>query len=464
MKLLPFNFERIDQQKVIVTNIGGFNHVMKRDDLELLLTEPASIPASLRDELVSKLFLTEVPDYPAKKLALASAFGRKLIADLQFRPVFMFVPTLRCDHTCSYCQVARAPIDQPEFDMSEKDLKQAVSRMASISPPPYSIEIQGGEPLLRFDLIRKLYQLCEEQISDSQFSLVIATSLSLVNSEIIEWARDRKVTFSMSLDGTAKVHDRHRILASDSSHARAIAGAKLIIQELGPERLGFVTTITKEALSDPQGLIDAYTELGGAHMFVRPLSPYGFARKKGMGSYTLKEYFVFYRELLSLLKKRWEAGYEVTEHSLGVHVKRLQKPDYNGYADLKSPSGYGLNTILFNYDGRIFGSDEARMLQRVHPEIDFSLGAVSDPELNISNLSGAIIEGGINLDKPGCSTCAYQPFCGADPLQNISLFGEPVGHKAQSPFCEYHKTMFTIAVEYLYGSETDRQFIQELAR
>lgn len=464
MNLLPFNLERLDEKRVFVSNIGGFTHVVPSDQLTVLLEDPDLIPVPQRYELTRKLFVSEEQDYAAKRLALASAYAKRLTADLQFRPVFMFVPTLRCDHTCSYCQVARAPVDQLEFDMTEELLDQAVTRMVSIGSPPYSIEVQGGEPLLRFDLIEKLYQLCENKIGESNFSVVIASSLSLITSEVIEWARPRNISFSMSLDGTANVHDRNRILASDSSHARAVSGAKLILQELGSERLGFVTTITKEGLNDPQGLIDAYAELGGTNMFVRPLSPYGFARKKGMGSYTLEEYFVFYRELLRLLKIRWEAGLEVTEHSLGVHVKRLQKPDYNGYADLKSPSGYGLNAILFNYDGKLFGSDEARMLQRVHPEIDFSLGSVEDKELEISHLSEAIIEGGINLDKPGCSTCAYQPFCGADPLQNISLFGEPVGHKAQSPFCEYHKTMFSIAVEYLYGSATDRQFVQELAR
>jgi His-Xaa-Ser system radical SAM maturase HxsB len=336
--------------------------------------------------------------------------------------------------------------------------------MLKIGKPPYSIEIQGGEPLLRLDLIQRLYEHCDKYLKRDEFSIVIASSLSLISEEVIEWAKTRNIEFSMSLDGVANIHDKNRILATDSSHARALSGAIKIIEELGLNRLGTVTTITKEALNDPEGLINAHDNLGINSLFVRPLSPYGFARKKGMGSYSLKEYFIYYRQVLNGLKLRWEREELFTEHSMGVHVKRLLQPNFNAYADLKSPSGFALNTILFNFDGNIFGSDEARMLQRVHPEIDFSLGHVMDDTLNVSALSRAVIAGGINIDKPGCNTCAYQPFCGADPMQNISLFGEATGHKAQSPFCKYHKTMFAIAIEYLNGSQSDAQFIRDLSK
>ena len=463
MKTLPFNFERLSNQTVFLSNVGGFSETIASDQLDLLIKDIGQMDPAVTNALSGKLFLASEEDYKVKRLALASAFGKRLTADMQFRPVFMFVPTLRCDHTCSYCQVARAPIHQSQFDMTEEVLRASVTRMLNLARPPYTIEIQGGEPLLRFDLIKLLYDLCIDKISETDFSIVITSSLSLLTREMVDWASTRQVSFSMSLDGLAHIHDKHRILATDSSHRRAMLGAKLIQAELGHDRLGFVTTVTKDGLDDPAGLIRAHQELDTGSFFVRPLSPYGFARKKGMGSYTLTEYFDFYRAFLRLLKTQWSAGFSVTEHSLGVHVKRLQMPNYNAYADLKSPSGFGLNSILFNYEGSIFGSDEARMLQRVHPEIDFSFGSVTQDELTVSAINRATISGGINLNNPGCSTCAYQPFCGADPLQSLSLFGEPVGHKAQSPFCEYHKSMFALALKYLNGSDSDRAFAEALA-
>ncbi|EHE6292187.1 TPA: His-Xaa-Ser system radical SAM maturase HxsB, partial [Klebsiella pneumoniae] len=54
----------------------------------------------------------------------------------------------------------------------------------------------------------------------------------------------------------------------------------------------------------------------------------------------------------------------------------------------------------------------------------------------------AVLSSSFNFALPGCDTCAYQPFCGADPCQNISVQGEPVGDRSRSTFCQYHKGMF----------------------
>ena len=36
---------------------------------------------------------------------------------------------------------------------------------------------------------------------------------------------------------------------------------------------------------------------------------------------------------------------------------------------------------------------------------------------------------------PGCSNCAVQPFCGADPIFHHATQGDPVGHRPLSGFC-----------------------------
>lgn len=33
-----------------------------------------------------------------------------------------------------------------------------------------------------------------------------------------------------------------------------------------------------------------------------------------------------------------------------------------GYVDLRSPAGIGLGALVYNYDGKVFASDEGRML------------------------------------------------------------------------------------------------------
>lgn len=108
---------------------------------------------------------------------------------------------------------------------------------------------------------------------------------------------------------------------------------------------------------------------------------------------------------------------------------------------------------MFNYDGRIYGSDEARMLQRPTPISIFSLGTIQEPVIESNSLYKSILSQSFISVHPGCASCAYQPFCGSDPCQNISVFGEPIGDKSLSRFCQYHKAMFTLILS-IYTQKT----------
>lgn len=463
MKLLPFEFERINKNHVFISNIGGFFSVISNQELIELIKTNSLHNKEKERELTQKCFLCRSEDYKVSKNILCAAFGKRIRINTEFDPAFIIIPTLRCDHSCKYCQVSRAPKEKKGYDISKADLESAINIISRLGSTPYTIEIQGGEPLLRFDLIKHLYSKCDDILGIQNFNIIIASSLSLLTEEILTWAKERNVEFSISLDGKKRTHDKNRILPNKSSFELVERGIRLIQKKLGKHRLGVVTTATKETLKNPRHLLDAHLDLELHQLFVRPVSPYGFSEKTH-NIPSLDDYFIFYEELLNHIKKEWLQGRKIEEYSLKVHARRILNPSFSKYSDLKSPSGFALNSIVFNYDGKIYGSDESRMLQRTHPDIDFSIGNINKGTLNISKLNKSIIEGGINLNKPGCSTCALQPFCGSDPLQNISIFGEPIGDKSLSYFCEYHKNMFHIAINLLYGTPQNRDFIMEMAK
>ncbi|HCH0120502.1 TPA: His-Xaa-Ser system radical SAM maturase HxsB, partial [Vibrio parahaemolyticus] len=172
-------------------------------------------------------------------------------------------------------------------------------------------------------------------------------------------------------------------------------------------------------------------------------------------------FMAFYEQLLKVLNRKRLAGERIIEHSALIHLRRIFNADYSGYADLKSPSGLILNCIMFNYDGRIYGSDEARMLQKTNPDIDFSLGTIQEPVIESNSLYKSILSQSFISVHPGCASCAYQPFCGSDPCQNISVFGEPIGDKSLSRFCQYHKAMFTLILKHLYAEDGIGEMLKE---
>lgn len=439
MNLMPLNFDRLADGQVFISNLAGFHEFIEEHQLQGLLAGHAE--EDLRIKLEGKLFLTKDNHSSPVPYALSSAFARKLINELTVRPIFMIVPTLRCDHTCKYCQVSRASVNATGYDLNPSLIPEIVTAIKKLSSPPYKIEIQGGEPLLRFDLIQEIYTQCGEILGSDAFEMVIASSLSLLDEGMLGWSRERNITWSVSLDGEEMVHNSNRILAQDLSYFKTIEGIRAIQHHLGPERVATVTTATRTLIKNPVSIVNAHRSLGLTDMFIRPVSPYGFAQNSSF-TFSMTEYFQFYSSMMEDVFRLNAEGHRMIEHSAAIHIKRIFNPGFSGYADLKSPAGVVLNSILFNYDGRVYGSDESRMLQKTNPDTEFSAGEVNRLSFAASLYYQSVLSSSFNFALPGCDTCAYQPFCGADPCQNISVQGEPVGDRSLSIFCQYHKGMF----------------------
>lgn len=456
MMILPFNFERLNNGNYFLSNIAGYYSTLTLEKLQKLVADETTLSQQELDILEQKFFVSSESSQTASVGAISSGLGKKLTGEMAFNPCFMIVPTLQCDHSCKYCQVSRAPLGQTQFDLDERDIPQIIKTIKEMGCPPYKIEIQGGEPLVRFDLIEKIHQAAAGTLGKDSFEFVIATSLSLLDEDILAWATLRdNVFFSVSLDGDEVVHNANRILHSGDSYLLTINGIRAITETLGAGRVATVTTVTKALLSAPQSIIDVHNSLGLTDMFIRPISPYGFATKNSKVEYSQQEYNEFYQVFWGLLKQFNQSGNKLIEHSAAIHMARVLNPNYSQYADLKSPSGLLLNCILFNYDGKVYGSDEARMLQRVLPSIDFSIGTLGDLDISQNKLHKKMLQDSFSLAHPGCELCAFQPYCGTDPCQSIATQGEPIGDKSRSAYCGYHKSMFRFLLqEYLYDNDS----------
>src|SRR4051812_30930231 len=119
----------------------------------------------------------------------------------------ILVPTLRCNLSCSYCQVSRAGLRQPGFDWSEETLASVLSVLDGLPSERIKIEFQGGEPTLRPDLLRAVIERCE-RFEDRQF--VVCTNLQELNPEIFELFDRPELYISTSLDGDVSTHRRNR--------------------------------------------------------------------------------------------------------------------------------------------------------------------------------------------------------------------------------------------------------------
>lgn len=444
---LPFFFRHLGVEgKYLITNIGGAYAVLNsRDELEQVAGgDCAKIPKQKLDELIAKSFVATKGEYDARLSLIGSRYASLLSSAIIPPSLFLINPTLRCDHACRYCQASRVDESKYGYDIKYDDIPKIIANINKSPGDSKKIEFQGGEPLLMFDYIKQFVAQAELILGTKNVSYVICTSVGPMTDEMLDWAKRHDVVFSVSLDGPEAIHDYNRPLGSMSSHANTHKWIEKIKTELGEGRVSCLATITKMSLRYPKEIVREYfcRDLGG--VFLRPLSPFGFAATgwRSIG-YTADEFFDFYSRALDeviLLNKYRIFVDELTM----VHLSKIFQAGCSGYADLKTPAGYLMGGMVFNYDGNVFGSDESRMLWESTKAPELVLGNVDNDfaelvgnERNVTLLSDTIIS-----TTPGCDECVYQPYCGSDPLFHLATQGDHVGDKSISFFCKLERLVF----------------------
>jgi len=437
--LLPFRFLALDPQRYVLTNLVGEYVILPRETLQQFIRHRLEIHSPVYDELKSKHFLLDGESNVALDL-LAVKYRTKQSFVASFTSLFMFVVSLRCDHSCPYCQVSRQSTDRHAFDMSIENAERAIAFLFRSPSKALKVEFQGGEPLLNFDLIRHIVlRVKEENVAaarDVQF--VIASNLAFVSDEILDFCREHGVLFSTSLDGPASLHNRNRPRPGGDSHRKAIEGIQRIRDRVGSHSVAALMTTTEASLDQPEAIIDEYIAQGFSSIFLRPLSPYGFAVKTGMAaSYDSDRWLEFYKRGLAYILELNRRGIIFSEEYSSIILRKMLTPYATGYVDLQSPAGIGISALVFNYDGDIYASDEARMLAETGDKT-FRLGnlqqdtfeSVMTSETLLSTLETTMTEG-----MPMCSDCGFLPYCGSDPIYHHATQQDQVGHKPTSGFC-----------------------------
>ena len=130
-------------------------------------------------------------------------------------------------------------------------------------------------------------------------------------------------------------------------------------------------------------------------------------------------------------------GYRFTEDLACIFLKKILTPFNVGFVDLQSPAGLINGVIVFNYDGAVYATDESRMLAEQN-DFTFKLGTLDDTyeDLFFGDKAQEISTVWANEGLAGCSECAFQQYCGADPVHNHATQGDMYGYRPTSDFCQ----------------------------
>jgi uncharacterized protein len=460
-RLLPFRFTSLNDQEYVLTNQAGEFIVLDRSTLHGLVLHRLFPTNQLYDDLKSKHFVVDDDSSIAMEL-LPLKVRTKMRRLADFTGLHIFVVSLRCEHSCPYCQVSRKSDDKVRFDMSAETAEKALALVFRSPSPSIKIEFQGGEPLLNFSLVRYIVEHTERlNIAERRnLQFVIATNLALVNDEILGFCRDHDILISTSLDGPSDLHNTNRPRPGNDSYERTIEGILKVRNALGRDRVSALMTTTKLSLGRVRDIIDEYISQGFRGIFLRPLSPYGFALKtKSFKAYDADEWIEFYFAGLDYILALNRSGFAFIEFYAATILAKMLTPFEPGFVDLRSPAGIGIGAIVYNYDGEVYASDEGRMLAEMGDKT-FRIGNVHRDRYEEIILSDALlgpIEESFAASVPMCSDCAFEPFCGADPVFHHATQGDFVGRKPLSAFCKRNMSIFRRLIELMRKDDDVRR-------
>jgi sulfatase maturation enzyme AslB (radical SAM superfamily) len=70
-------------------------------------------------------------------------------------------------------------------------------------------------------------------------------------------------------------------------------------------------------------------------------------------------------------------------------------------------------------------------------------------ELLYGEKARKIVAAGTNESLPGCSECAFQMYCGADPVHHHATQGDMIGYRPTSTFCQRNMEIIRYLIELM---------------
>jgi His-Xaa-Ser system radical SAM maturase HxsB len=444
---MPFKHRDV-AGKVLVTNTEGEFLLLTHDDFLSFARGDVAPGTPLYQALAERNFVRAVVD------------ERRMVERLRARKRFLswgpnlhiVVVTLRCNETCVYCHASRADMSATHTDMTRETAERTVDQIFHTTSPDVTIEFQGGEPLVAFEVVKHIVEVAREKnrAAGKRLEFTMVSNLSLMDDAKLAWLVENKVQICTSVDGPAHLHDKQRKLAGGSAHAEAAKWIRRVndaysAMGLDPTlyHVEALLTTTQASLARHKEIVDTYVELGCRALFLRPVDPFGFADKTAPRvEYPRAEYLEFYRRAVDyMIELNVSRGVEILERFAAIFLTKILGGEDPNFLDVRSPCGAGIGQVAYNYDGKIFTCDEGRMLHEMGDDT-FLLGQVGETKYRdvMRHETVRALAIASNLDaQPDCVNCTYQPYCGVCPVHNHKTQGSIFGRMRESSLCAVHK-------------------------
>lgn len=457
-KLWFFRFKKFDAQTYLLTNDAWKFQFFSSEEFESFLRGDFS--QLDQQQLLQKGFLKD------------ENYEQKMVGSMALKNHFvgigptlhMIVVTLRCNHKCKYCHAAVAPMTAKNFDMTKATAQKVVDAIFYTNSPAFTIEFQWWEALVNYEVVQYIveYAKTKAKYLQKEVKFTMVSNLTLMTEEKLTWLLDNGVDICTSLDGDKLTHNSNRAWYEGDSFSDVTHWIKRLDEEKLKRNMGkagAILTVTKETLPRYKEIIDTYVDLGLPGIFLRRLNPYGFAAAdKDALFYESQDWIEFYKKSLDYvidLNKKWIPFYESITL---VYLMKIFNPQDPAFMDVRSPSGIAIWWVAYNYDGKIYASDEGRMLGRMGND-DFLMtwvlqnGRETYEAMMKSEISKLAVLSSTLDGLPGYNDHVYKPYLGVDIIHNLITTGN-----LYVPLAKDEKIKLQIAIlDHIFEKLRDRE-------
>lgn len=367
---------------------------------------------------------------------------------MQGTSLHIVVVTLRCNMNCIYCHASSKGENEKNLDMDKDTGEKTIDFIFQTTSNDITIEFQGGEPLLNWDVIKHMtdYAKKKNEIAKKNLQITLVTNFSKMDDDKLSYMIEKDMLISTSLDGPKALHDSNRIYVKGSNHEQVTYWLGRIAEEykkksMTHREVGALVTLTKESLNYPKEIIDEYVRLGLRKIHLRFLNNLGIAKQSWSHiMYSAEEYMDFWKKSVEYVEELNKKGIDIGERMVEIMTHKMLNEYDPNYLDLRSPCGAATGQLVYNYDGKIYTCDEARMIG----DDLFLLGNVQEDnykDIVTSDKACAVTAASIN-DQYVCNDCAYKPYCGICPVCNYAEQGSVIGKIPQTDRCKIYMYQF----------------------
>jgi len=309
--------------------------------------------------------------------------------------------------------------------MTLKLLEKVVSKYSELDIENPTFSWHGGEPLLfGLENMEKAMDLQKKYFNGRGVVNLVQTNGTLINLDMATFLAENNFIVSVSLDGSAEVHDRNRKFGENGSFGRVMAGVD-VLRSVGLNT-SVIATVTKENLEFSKEVFTFLVNQGFTSIKYSPV----YDSNRDAFSISSDEWFNYLSEVFDLWMGLASTGIRVRE--LDEVIVWLKKDRLN----LCATTGGCSKWMSVDPEGNIYPCEYLRS--------KFSYGNILCQNFCQIMTSSEFVEFGRLVSVPNiqCSECEFYDFCGNGcPATRVDFEGN-ISYSGQYIYCNQRKRLY----------------------